>query len=390
MGEQTFSQLRKKVIKRGLCTGCGTCVGVCPEGAIHFDFDREEPVLKGACAACGLCYAICPGEDIPLPELEQSVFGEERTRANELLGVAKTFLKGFARDPEVRRAGASGGFTTALLIYLLEYGRIDGALVSVMDDERPWRVKPLLARTRAQCLAAAQSKYAICPNNMALKDALATDRIAAVGLPCHIHGVRKFQACGKGAKRAENIVLSLGLLCGSNQSYKATEHVIHNFSPVRLDEIKRFEYRGGKDSRNVQILTHDGKEVTIPHEVRRTVSNNVTKDRCRMCCDFSAELADISLGDIFDPAMKRNIPQWNGVIVRTKKGQRIIEDAVRAGAVEVLPLEEELFYANSTFDKKKFGAVYNLAERKRYGWPVPNYHYAFTRQYKKKAVSPKP
>jgi coenzyme F420 hydrogenase subunit beta len=336
-----------------------------------------------------MCHAVCPGEDIPLLQLEKNVFGETRTRANELLGVSKAFLKGFAKDPEVRRLGASGGVTTAFLIYLLEEGRIDGALISTMDSQRPWRAKPVLARTRAALIEGAQSKYAICPNNAALEDAVDGDRIAAVGLPCHIHGIRKLQAHRKRSKRADAVVLSLGLFCGSNQSYRATERVIQTCSDIQLDEIKRFEYRGGKDSRNIRILTHDEQEIAIAHEARRTISHTITKDRCRMCCDFSAELADISLGDIFDPVAKRNVPQWNGLMVRTQKGLQIIEDAVRAGAIEVSPLEEGVFYTNSSFDKKKFGGVYNLGERKRHGWPVPNYHYEFTLQYKTKLVHPK-
>ncbi|MDI7260740.1 MAG: Coenzyme F420 hydrogenase/dehydrogenase, beta subunit C-terminal domain [Thermodesulfobacteriota bacterium] len=389
MRKNGFLNLHKKVIKKGLCTGCGTCVGVCPAGAIQFDFDLEEPVLKGSCTTCGICYSVCPGEDIPLLQLEKEVFGEVRTRSNELLGVSRAFLKGFAKDPEVRHAGASGGLITALLIYLLEQGRIDGALVSMMDLQKPWRVKPILARTRAQFIAGAQSKYTICPNNMALKDAVGGDRLAAVGLPCHIHGIRKLQAYGKGSKGAEKIVLSLGILCGSNQSYRATEHVIQKFSDISLEEIKRFEYRGGKDSQNIQILTHDGKEITISNELRRSVSHLIMKERCRMCCDFSAELADISLGEIFDPGRNRKVPHWNGVIVRTEKGLQIIEDAVRAGAIEVSPLEEDIFYANRGFEQKKYSTVYNLGERRRHGWPVPKYHYEFTLQHKKKPVYPK-
>jgi coenzyme F420-reducing hydrogenase beta subunit len=83
------------------------------------------------------------------------------------------------------------------------------------------------------------------------------------------------------------------------------------------------------------------------------------------------------------------VPHWNGVIVRTDKGLQIIEDAVRTGAIEVSPLEEDIFYANRGFEQKKYNGVYNLGERRRHGWPVPNYHYEFTLQHKKKRVYPK-
>lgn len=387
MKKQGFVNLYEKVIQRGLCTGCGTCIGVCPVEAIQFDFDMEQPELKGECTFCGLCCSVCPGENIPLLKLERQVFGEERIRANELLGISKALLKGFAKDPEVRYAGASGGLTTALLIYLLEQREIDGAIVTFMDQQRPWRVRPVLAKTRKEFIQGAQSKYVICPSNMVL-NSVGVDRLAVVGLPCHIHGIRKLQACGKAKKLAQKIVFTLGIFCGSNQSYKATEHLIHEYSDVPLDKIKQFEYRGGKTSQSIRIITKNNKEIDISSETRREISHMMMKDRCRMCCDFSAELADVSLGDIFDPLQNRRVPQWNSMIVRTEKAQQVIEGARAAGAIEISALEENSFYENRGFESKKHGAVYNLGERKRYGWPVPDYHYEFTLQPKRKGFRP--
>lgn len=385
MKKQGFADLSETVVQRGLCTGCGTCAGVCPAGVILFDFDAEEPALKGECTSCGLCCAVCPGEDVPLPELEQRIFGEERTRSNELLGISKAFLKGFAKDPRVRQAGASGGMTTALLIHLLEQGQIDGAIITSMDPKRPWRARPVLARTKEELIEGAQSKYVISPNNMVLKDCADVDRLAIVGLPCHIHGIRKLQACGKAKNMARKIVFTLGIFCGSNQSYKVTEHLIRKNTDVRLDEIRRFEYRGGKDSQNIRILTKHDREITISSETRRELGRTMINDRCRMCCDFSAELADVSLGDIFDPVQNRRVPQWNSLIVRTEKARQMVEEAAAAGAIAVSALEEESLYDNRGFESKKHGGVFHLGERKRHGWPVPDYHYEFSLEPKRRA-----
>lgn len=391
MKKQDFFNLYKKVVKKGLCTCCGTCVGVCPTGAIHFDFDIEEPVLKGSCKPCGICYATCPGEDIPLLKMEREILGEARTQANEFLGVSKAFFKGFAKDPEVRQLGASGGLTTALLLYALDQGMIDGAIVANMSREKPWRAKPILASTRAELIESAKSKYTICPNNMVLRDTEWMERLAVVGLPCHIHGIRKLQSHNSQSRIAEKIVFTLGIFCGSNRSHKATEYIIQEYSNVNLDDVKRFEYRGGSNSQDVKIFTHDGREFTITTPQRRTVFTSMTKDRCRMCCDWTAELADLSLGDIFDPDHSmRKIPNWNSVIVRTEKGLQLIEEAQKAGVIETSPLPAESFYGNVGFELKKVGAVFNLMERKRYGWPVPNYHYEFTWQTRGRKFYPVP
>jgi coenzyme F420 hydrogenase subunit beta len=384
MKSRDFSQLHRKVIKRGLCTGCGTCIGVCSTGAIRFDFDLEEPVLTGTCAHCGICYDTCPGEDIPLLKLEQRFFGESRKKENELLGISKAFLKGYSIDTAIRQLGASGGLTTTLLLYALDQGMIEGAIVSIMDHQKPWRVRSAFAKTKEELIEGAKSKYAISPNNMSLKDSAGVSRLAVVGLPCHIHGIRKVQSQKDLSKIADNIVLTLGIFCGANQSYKATEHVIQENSDISLEEIERFEYRGGVNAQNINIIARNGKEITIENDVRRAFSHYIMKERCRMCCDFSAELADLSLGDILDPRRNKRVPNWTGLIVRSEKGLRLIDDAQKAGVIEISPLDEESFYGNKGFECKKHGAVYNLGMRKRYGWPVPNYHYEFTWQARRR------
>jgi coenzyme F420 hydrogenase subunit beta len=316
--------------------------------------------------------------------LERQIFGKERTRSNELLGVSSAFLKGYAKDPLVRQTSSSGGVTTALLIHLLEQGKIDGAIVTTMDCQRPWRVRPVLAKTKEAFIQGAKSKYVISPNNIILRDADAVDRLAVVGLPCHIYGIRKLQASGKAKELANKIVFTLAIFCGSNQSYKVTEHLIGEYTDIQLDDIDQFEYRGGKDSQDVRIVTRRQEEIIIPSDTRRELGRVMTHDRCRMCCDFTGELADVSLGDIFDPQRNRRVPKWNSMIVRTEKAREIVEEASTAGAIEVSALEEASFYDNRGFEGKKHGGVYYLEERRRHGWPVPDYHYEFTWRPKRK------
>jgi len=43
------------------CTGCKTCVDVCPYGAITFDEARRISVVNEVlCHGCGNCAAVCP------------------------------------------------------------------------------------------------------------------------------------------------------------------------------------------------------------------------------------------------------------------------------------------------------------------------------------------
>lgn len=43
-----------------LCTGCGRCVGHCPEGAIVMASAGPAFVRPQACTYCGICETVCP------------------------------------------------------------------------------------------------------------------------------------------------------------------------------------------------------------------------------------------------------------------------------------------------------------------------------------------
>ena len=127
-----FDELKNLVSNRGLCTLCGTCIGVCPNKCLELFHDNEEPlpVLNGKCSSCGICYATCPGKDVPLPELEKFIFGKVRENRPDDLGIVIYSGRGYATDAQIRQAGTSGGMTTALLKYALDAGIIDCALVT--------------------------------------------------------------------------------------------------------------------------------------------------------------------------------------------------------------------------------------------------------------------
>jgi coenzyme F420 hydrogenase subunit beta len=75
-----FGQLKKEAVSAGRCHDCGTCAGLCPDQCLKMDYYLEEPVPVKKCPskACSLCYDVCPGKDIPMLDLERSIFGRER------------------------------------------------------------------------------------------------------------------------------------------------------------------------------------------------------------------------------------------------------------------------------------------------------------------------
>ena len=376
-----FGNLQRSVIKPGLCTLCGTCVGVCPTKGIIVNFDQEEPELVGECNACGICYSSCPGKEIPLSNLDKALFGRDRSVVeNERFGIVKTYLKGYATDLSIRNAGASGGIATALLVCALEQGIIDAAIVVSTPTNNPWRAKPKIATTPSDIIHAAQSKYVMVPVNSLLNEAVQKGfkKLGIIGCPCHIHALRKMQIHKKPRNITSKIKILLGLFCGTNYSFHATEHILKEWIGLPFDHVIKLEYRGGPQSQDLCVTTAEGKIIRIPWVQYRPFMTAFQRDRCLMCYDWSAELSDVSIGDMFAFEMTtlNKIPRWSGVIVRTKEGENLIDDAKRRNYIKVHMAKEEEFLRNVGFEEKKHGAAYRLIQRKKHGWPTPNYGYS--------------
>lgn len=62
------------VIDAGLCTGCGTCVDLCPTDAITLNAENLAERDADACLGCGVCARFCPEEAIFLKEGLRKVF----------------------------------------------------------------------------------------------------------------------------------------------------------------------------------------------------------------------------------------------------------------------------------------------------------------------------
>lgn len=60
-GRKLELEVKTSEISETFCTGCKTCIDVCPYGAITFDERRRISVVNGVlCRGCGSCAAACP------------------------------------------------------------------------------------------------------------------------------------------------------------------------------------------------------------------------------------------------------------------------------------------------------------------------------------------
>lgn len=388
-----FDRLRLDVVDVGLCTGCGGCAAVCPTNAIAIRAPDPEPVLVGNCNACGLCYKICPGKDIPMSQIERMLFGRKRSKDEDILGINKLLLIGHAINPEIRKSGAGGGIVSALLVFMLEKGFIDGAIVAGFDEEKPWISRPKVAMTAEEIRAAAQSKMTMVPSVSVLKTAVEDhklSKIGFVGLPCHLHAIRKMQFYKVARNLTEKISICIGLLCGLNCYFRGTERLIENLFPqTAIEDITEIQYRGGKWPGYFIVKCKDGRVRSVPFtaepgEYAKFIDIAYLRDRCRMCLDYAAEVADLAVGDAGTInvkegekwVVKKVIKEYGSIVVRTENGLDIIRHAEEEGYIKTEQADRLLAGAarplHAGLECKKYANPFFIKERKKHGWAVPN------------------
>lgn len=355
----------QRIVRRGLCTGCGACVGVCPADALTMCIDGRRGgyiprIDKAKCTRCGLCVEACPGHSVDFEGLAQRLFGD--IPEDIILGRYLGSYVGYAVDRDVRYDSASGGLVTALLIYALERKLIDGALVTRMRADKPLEPEPFIARTREEILSAARSKYCPVAADVALKEILRSQgQFAVVGLPCHIQGLRKAEQ--RIAKLRERIRYRISLACSLTYGFWGTIRLLQELG-IPPASVAELEYRGCGWPGTLLVRQKDGAETRVPLTDYHTKLRPFSLRRCTLCSDMAGELSDLSCGDAWLPELvERDRLGSSFVLTRTSEAEELLESAATDMAVELSELDATKLkdaQSHATFKKRKLTARMSL------------------------------
>jgi len=334
-----WAHLYEEVVTSGLCTGCAACIVVCPHDVLHYndgdgiyrpwkvEADGGPTDCTHGVKGCTMCTRACPRFRSWETEIDTFMFGRERTE-DEVAGVIGDILLVRAADESVRANGQDGGLVSAILIWALEHGVIDAALVSALEgDGTSWKAVPAVARTRDEVLATAGSRYTYSANTLAYSEAVeaGAEKIALVGMSCQ-SSVPAVMSARKAGKVARRLSLSIGLMCSKTFDDTIFEELFEAKYGLTRQSIKKINIKGV-----FQIWTHDGGY----HEVSLKEGHAWTREGCKQCPDFAAEHADISTGGIgaYD--------DWTLTIVRTDQGREILAGMIADGVVETRPGDDD-------------------------------------------------
>jgi coenzyme F420 hydrogenase subunit beta len=308
-GKVWFWDLDEAVIAADRCIECGTCVAVCPSDSIGIG-DDGLPALVKMCTGCSLCWDYCP---------RGGLRHEATWKLTSSAGNGQAVRERYSARARPDLAGAQdGGVVSTVLIALLEAGELDGVLLARESATERWKGEAFLARTPAEVVECAGSFYnqtmALAHLDLGKLDLPPNPRIALVGTPCEVEGLKAMQArpWTWGSARADAIVLTIALLCTKSFNYeKLMVDEIQRKRGIPLEDIGRVDVVRGK------LIVQDHQRETLVSEPIRDFHGAALKG-CDECTDFLGGTADLSVGSVGSD------DGWSSVLVRSQAGKAAI------------------------------------------------------------------
>lgn len=359
------------------CIGCGLCKSELDvemkenaKGYIYPEFlNKNEEFLKNVC-----------------PIMDNHIKAKEY---NSIWGNIDMAVGAYAADADIRKKASSGGALTALALYLLDTGKVDGIIQVSQDASNPTKTVCQISTTREQVLNCCGSRYSISSPWYELSTKVdMTKKYAAIGKPCDILALRRLRDYDKKYTCIEYL---LSFFCAGLPSQDAQRELLSKIG-CKNEKCTSLTYRGNGWPGYTTAIDADGKEYTM--EYSRAWGKILGRDvhpYCRLCIDGIGEAADISCGDGW--YIKDGEPDFterdgrNIVFTRNAIGTRLLKSAMESGYVvyenwenldELKIIQKHQYTRKTTMKSKLLG--YNLCLRK-----VPSYDGKLLSGYAKKA-----
>jgi coenzyme F420 hydrogenase subunit beta len=329
-------ELMQDVHERNLCIGCGACVDLCP----YFKSYKGKTAMLFPCDLTqGRCYAHCPKAEVNFDDLSKVMFGKPYD--GNPLGNYRRIIAGQAGEKMPSGTFQAGGVVSAIMVLALKTGVIDATILTDRDGLIPI---PRLATRPDEVLTYATSKYMAAPTISALNQGIEKGfhNIGVVGTPCQVIAVAQLRSNPlHNHEFKDPVSLVVGLFC--NWALDTRKLISFLSDRVDIQKIRKMDIP--PPPAGTFVVETEEKTVKIPlDDIRSQIP-----DGCLVCPDMTAEWTDISVGNL------EGQPRWNTIIIRTERGEKLIEDATKGGwlVTKEMPQENLEHLSFAAVNKKK-------------------------------------
>ena len=311
---------------KNLCIGCGLCHS---EKALSFEKNKKgfliinKPLTEDQQAFID---QVCP------------VLGKNYTDSYILdpWGERKAIYQGYATDSDIRKKASSGGMITALGMYLLSCGKVDGIIHICRDNNTVYGTKTVISSTNEEMKNTLGSRYSISSPWYDLNNLVEDDKkYLAIGKPCDITALRLSQ---RTQGLYTNIKYLISFFCAGMPSNEANRTLLRELN-CNEEICQSLNYRGNGWPGYATATDNNGNEHHM--EYSKSWGGILGRDVhkfCRVCNDGIGLNADISFGDGW--YINDNKPDFsehegrNIVISRNDIGELLLKEAQDAGFVQ--------------------------------------------------------
>lgn len=320
----------REICEHKNCTGCGSCVLVCPKQCIHMEESREGflyPVIDEAeCIDCGLCKKSCKAEEKAEDSFEKQAYA--MMNLNE----------------EVRLNSSSGGVFTLLSEYIIGGGGVVyGAAFNEAYEVEHIRIASLEEIEKLRTSKYVQSRIGTC-YQLAKKDLEDNRMVLFTGTPCQIAGLKGY------LKKEYDNLYCQDIMCHGVPSPKLWKKYIKE---LPLGAIRSVSFRDKTVSWSQFSMKITGDKGSICEKffdntyMKAFLADIALRESCTNC-NFK-ELnyySDLTLADFW--GLDQVYPELDDstgvslVLVNSDKGQHLLKQISKNVKAEKVELEKAL------------------------------------------------
>lgn len=313
-----------EICKKDLCTGCTTCVAICPQACISMKEDEighlYAQVDETQCIRCGACKNICPSVNAVSSVVPSKAYAA------------------ISRDEAEYKTSTSGGAAAVLSKYIVDNGGVvygctgadglDVHHIRVDKTDDLWKLKGSKYVQSRMGDTYAQMK----------QDLLEDKSVLFIGTPCQVAGAK--QLFGKYER-----FYTVDLICHGVPSRKLLQEHIKSIVKTDVEEIR---FRDGccrvlsvlKDEKIIYQRNHFFDLYYIGF-FKKLFSRSACYN-----CPYANEkrVSDITVGDFWGVKNVSTLPEHKDglsvILVNNDKGEALLSNCAQALYMEEHPVEE--------------------------------------------------